>query len=170
MNDSRQTWPHYHYRLNLKKLSTRFSRWELSQMETRPVTQYLRVIERQCRLNMPPRGGGLPSCQLANFLQNRCHTPLPLGNIADPRSRSIPAAPHRGTCSRCHAALKSRNDRCLVFNKFPAFHCRTIAFKARIKFRLKFVQDLTAKLTLSLFFATGLFRPLSTNIPANSGV
>jgi hypothetical protein len=64
-----------------------------------------------------------------------------------------------------------------VFNKFPAFHCRTIAFKARkfafksrIKFRLKFVQDLTAKLTLSLFFATGLFRLLSTNIPANSGV
>jgi hypothetical protein len=58
-----------------------------------------------------------------------------------------------------------------VSNKFPAFHCRTIAFKARkfafksrIKFRLKFVQDLTAKLTLSLFFATGLFRLLSTNI------
>jgi hypothetical protein len=25
---------------------------------------------------------------------------LPLGNIADPRSRSIPAAPHRRTCSR----------------------------------------------------------------------
>jgi hypothetical protein len=63
-----------------------------------------------------------------------------------------------------------------VFNKFPAFHCRTIAFRARnfafksrIKFRLKFVQDLTAKLTLSLF-ATGLFRLLSTNIPADSGV
>jgi hypothetical protein len=64
-----------------------------------------------------------------------------------------------------------------VFNKVPAFHCRTIAFKARnfafksrIKFRLKFVQDLTAKLTLSLLFATGLFRLLSTNIPAYSGV
>ena len=36
--------------------------------------------------------------------------------------------------------------------------------------RLKFVQDLTAKVTLSLFFATGLFRLLSTNIPATSGV
>src|SRR5271169_1484253 len=29
---------------------------------------------------------------------------------------------------------------------------------------LKFVQDLTAKLTLSLFFATGLFQLLSRNI------
>jgi hypothetical protein len=63
-----------------------------------------------------------------------------------------------------------------VFNKFPAFHCRTIAFKtrncafkSRIKFRLKFVQDLTAKLTLSLFLATGLFRLLSTNIPEIPG-
>jgi hypothetical protein len=45
-----------------------------------------------------------------------------------------------------------------VFNKFPAFHYRTIAFKARnvafksrIKFRLKFVQDLTAKFDLIPF-------------------
>jgi hypothetical protein len=32
---------------------------------------------------------------------------LPLGNIADPRSRPIPAAPHRRTCSRL-ACLKFR--------------------------------------------------------------
>jgi hypothetical protein len=48
-----------------------------------------------------------------------------------------------------------------VFNEFSAFDCKTIAFKARnfalkyrIKFRLKFVRDLTAKMTLFLFFAT----------------
>jgi hypothetical protein len=57
-----------------------------------------------------------------------------------------------------------------VFNDFSAFDCKTIAFKARIKFRLKFVRDLTAKMTLFLFFAIGLFRLFSTNTPANSGV
>jgi hypothetical protein len=64
-----------------------------------------------------------------------------------------------------------------VFNEFSPFDCKTIAFKARnfalksrIKFRLKFVRDLTVKMTLFLFFAIGLFRLFSTNTPANFGV
>jgi len=65
-------------------------------------------------------------------------------------------AAHSASCSAI--AVRSQIE-------FLAFHCRTIAFKARnvafksrIKFRLKFVQDLTAKVTLSLFFATDLGR------------
>jgi hypothetical protein len=60
-----------------------------------------------------------------------------------------------------------------VFNKFPAFHCRTIAFKARnlafksrTKFRLNFVRDLTAKLTLSLFFANRFIPAFEYKHPA----
>jgi hypothetical protein len=65
----------------------------------------------------------------------------------------------------------------LFSNIFPAFDCKTIAIKARnfasksrIKFRLKFVLDLTAKMTLSLFLAIVSFQLLSTNALANSGV
>jgi hypothetical protein len=45
----------------------------------------------------------------------------------------------------CHAALKSRNDRCLFSTNFRPFTAERLHSNPGIKFRLKFVQDLTAK-------------------------
>jgi len=63
-----------------------------------------------------------------------------------------------------------------VFNPFPGFDCiftalnsRTVAHKTRTKFLLKFVRDISTKMTLSFLRASLSVRDLSTNSSANSG-
>jgi hypothetical protein len=64
-----------------------------------------------------------------------------------------------------------------VFNPFPGFKCivvalksRTVAHKTRTKFLLKFVRDISTKMTLSSFRASVSVRDLSTNSSADSGI
>jgi hypothetical protein len=75
--------------------------------------------------------------------------------------------------SRCTQFPESRS---FVFNPFPGFDCiftalksRTVALKTRTKFLLKFVRDISTKMTLSFLRASLSVRDLSTNSSANSG-
>jgi hypothetical protein len=77
----------------------------------------------------------------------------------------------------CRAALKSRNDACFVFNPFPGFDCivsalksRIVAHKTRTKFLLKFVRDISTKMTLSFFLASVLVRDLHAVKSSDSGI
>ena len=76
--------------------------------------------------------------------------------------------------SRCTQFPESR---LFVFNPSPGFNCivtalksRTLALKTRTKFLLKFVRDISAKMTLSSFLASVSVRDLSTNSSADSGI
>jgi hypothetical protein len=76
------------------------------------------------------------------------------GGIPDQRDRAA-------FLSRCHAALNSRNHACLFSILFREFNCivtalksRTVAPKTRTKFLLKFVRDISTKITLSFFRAS----------------
>ena len=75
--------------------------------------------------------------------------------------------------SRC---TQMPDSRLFVFNPFPGFDCsitalksRTVAHKTRTKFLLKFVRDISTKMTLSFLLASVSVRDLSTNRSANSG-
>ena len=64
-----------------------------------------------------------------------------------------------------------------VFNPSPGFNCivtalkfRTLALKTRTKFLLKFVRDISTKMTLSFFRASVSVRDLSTSRSTNSGI
>jgi hypothetical protein len=61
--------------------------------------------------------------------------------------------------SRC---TQMPDSRLFVFNPFPGFDCiitalksRTVAHKNRTKFLLKFVRDISTKMTLSFFACIG---------------
>src|SRR5260370_34483447 len=76
--------------------------------------------------------------------------------------------------SRCTQFPESR---LFVFNPFPGFNCivtalksRTVAPKTRTKFLLKFVRDISTKMTLSFFRASVSVRDLSTSRSTNFGI
>jgi hypothetical protein len=67
--------------------------------------------------------------------------------------------------------------RLFVFNPFPGFDCivtalkfRIVAHKTRTKFLLKFVRDISTKMTLTFLRASVSVRDLSTNSSTNSGI
>ena len=68
-------------------------------------------------------------------------------------------------------------SRLFIFNPLPGFKCiiaalksRIVAHKTRTKFLLKFVRDISTKMTLSSFLASVSVRDLSTNSSADSGI
>src|SRR5258708_29313121 len=84
------------------------------------------------------------------------------------------SAENRQRLSRC---TQFPELRLFVFNPFPGFNCivtalksRTVAPKTRTKFLLKFVRDISTKMTLSFFRASVSVRDLSTNRSTNSGI
>jgi glycerol kinase len=90
------------------------------------------------------------------------------GNVMSLAQRPFPQM------SRCTQIPESR---LIVFNPFPGFNCivtalksRTLALKTRTKFLLKFVRDISAKMTSSFFRASVSVRDLSTNSSVNSGI
>jgi hypothetical protein len=75
--------------------------------------------------------------------------------------------------SRC---TQIQELRLFVFNPFPGFNCivtalksRTVANKTRTKFPLKFVRDISTKMTLSSFRALVSIGESSTNSSGDSG-
>jgi hypothetical protein len=67
--------------------------------------------------------------------------------------------------------------RLFVFNPFPGFDCivtalksRIVAHKTRPKFLLKFVRDISTKMTLTFLRASVSVRDLSTSRSTNSGI
>jgi hypothetical protein len=76
-----------------------------------------------------------------------------------PRAGAIAGILFSILLSRCTQFPESR---LFVFNPFPGFDCiatalkfRTVAHKTRTKFLLKFVRDLSTKITLLSFRASG---------------
>jgi hypothetical protein len=68
-------------------------------------------------------------------------------------------------------------SRLFVFNPFLGFNCivtalksRTVALKTRTKFLVKFVRDISTKVTLSFFRPSASVRDLSTSRSTNSGI
>jgi len=122
----------------------------------------------------PPRSNNLQNSSQEKFMTTRVGWWYATGP-AD--QEYYPSHPSFSLHTVCHAALKSRNHACLFFNPFLGFNCivtalksRTVALKTRTKFLVKFVRDISTKVTLSFFRPSASVRDLSTSRSTNSGI
>jgi hypothetical protein len=107
-------------------------------------------------------------CHFQNYLGSGAH--LVKMTEKSLRRRKLQNPPPVSRCTKIPESLL------FVFNPFPGFKCILAALKSRTahktrtKFLLKFVRDISTKMTLSSVLASVSVRDLSTNSSADSGI